>query len=783
MTIQEAVRSLQAEKRQGISSRFPCRAIMVKTIDQYCTLLEELKKISECEIVSSELLFSSNDVMPDYEQLKDSKFRDKWIILTGVSEYLRLFSKSEAENGRFASLWHYQVSSESKGRILIPLWGCMVQWNDVSLNLKSDVRQNDFFMDCTDNNDEQEMDLLVVSGLFESHVSELRSQQRMLFIGLEEWFSYWEHPQQDKTDFLLLTKRSKRVIPTGGKISVRVNNDMLSFIHENILGAEILDAENCTEEMQHELMNYALSGSTLDEALLAILNMSHFSGKDIMGKWWTLSDGHKRFAALWLKLHPDNTYLCRCFEAANSMNDVIELVGHKIFDMRSDKPEWVGEYRDLVAVLQLEPDAEFFARVDAIAEYESKLDFLTSRTQNERVYILKMVGQWLRKDPVQFYKSKKLASVYPELTAYLCQDGLDETLGAYMAAYKSYKLGNMLPDDEEIYFNGVSTADYEYRYSVLSAFLDNNTVILWIDALGVEWLPLLLWSISRKCDVNVKRTAITLANLPTDTCFNDQWKEMDVPYEKMDALDKLAHNGVVDDPNYYVCVEKQIAFVVGLHDHVSRLMKKYQRVIITGDHGTSRLAARFFHKRDGIVAPPDAMVCSHGRYCVLNDEKTLEIPHTITVKGKDDKRYVALSNYDHFKQSGFAAGADDDHAIYGEVHGGATPEEVLVPVLVVDSTQEVPLKAEWQKTSSKVRQKKVSFEIAFNKSISELVVNINGIIGTALNKEENDNVWCIEFINLKPGKYTAEVLADKHIITMPEVEVISALGGGVGDII
>lgn len=782
MAIQEVVRSLQLEKRQGVESRFPCRAIMVKTIDQYCTLLEELKKISECEVVPTEVLFSSYDVMPDYEQLKDPEYRDKWIILTGVSEYLRLFSKSEAENGRFASLWHHQVSSESKGRILIPLWGCWVQWNDTSLNLTSDIRQDDFFMDCTDNDDEPEMDLLVLSGRLESHVSKLEAQQRMLFVGLKEWFGYWENPKRNKTEFLLVTKRSQRVIPAGGSISVRVNNDMLSLIRENLSGAEILDTGNCTEEMQHELIDYALDGSTLDEALLVILNLSRFSGKDIMGKWWTLSDAHKRFVALWLKLHPDNTYLCRCFEAADSIDNVIALVGHKIFDMRSDNPAWIDEYKDLVTVLQLEPDAEFFSSVDAIAEYESKLDFLTSRTQSERVYILQMVSRWMRKDPVQFYESKKLEGVYPELSAYLQQNSLDANMGAYMKEYKSYKLGNTLPNDEEIYFNGVSTIDYEYRYSVLSTFLDNNTIVLWIDALGVEWLPLLAWSISQKCDVAVKKAAITLANLPTDTCFNGQWKEMDVPYKKLDALDKLAHKGVIDDPDYYACIEKQIAFVAGLHEYVSQLMERYQRVIITGDHGTSRLAARFFHNREGIVAPPDAMVCSHGRYCVLPNKETLEIPNTVKVKDKDGKQYVVLLNYDHFRQSGFAAGADDDRAIYGEVHGGATPEEVLVPVLVVDSNRELPLIAEWLKPSSKVRQKKVSFDLVFNRAISELVVKINGIIGSAIKKDENDLVWRIEFINLKPGKYLAEVLADQHIITMPEVEVISALGGGMGDL-
>lgn len=167
---------------------------------------------------------------------------------------------------------------------------------------------------------------------------------------------------------------------------------------------------------------------------------------------------------------------------------------------------------------------------------------------------------------------------------------------------------------------------------------------------------------------------------------------------------------------------------------------------------------------------------------MLPNKETLEIPNTVKVKDKDGKQYVVLLNYDHFRQSGFAAGADDDRAIYGEVHGGATPEEVLVPVLVVDSNRELPLIAEWLKPSSKVRQKKVSFDLVFNRAISELVVKINGIIGSAIKKDENDLVWRIEFINLKPGKYLAEVLADQHIITMPEVEVISALGGGMGDL-
>ena len=42
MTIQEVLAKLQADKQNRVPSRFHCRAIIVRTIDQYCRLLEEL---------------------------------------------------------------------------------------------------------------------------------------------------------------------------------------------------------------------------------------------------------------------------------------------------------------------------------------------------------------------------------------------------------------------------------------------------------------------------------------------------------------------------------------------------------------------------------------------------------------------------------------------------------------------------------------------------------------------------------------------------------------------
>lgn len=57
-----------------------------------------------------------------------------------------------------------------------------------------------------------------------------------------------------------------------------------------------------------------------------------------------------------------------------------------------------------------------------------------------------------------------------------------------------------------------------------------------------------------------------------------------MPYEKLDKLDKLAHKGVVDEPDYYTCIEEQLTFFHKVLDKVNELLNNYQRVIITGDH-------------------------------------------------------------------------------------------------------------------------------------------------------------------------------------------------------
>lgn len=439
MTTEQAIDALKYEQKNELTCRFPCRAIMVKNTDQYCFLLSELEKIPGIAKVSSDELFSSADVLPRYENLQGSQYQHRWVILTGVSEYLRLFSKSEAESQRFAKLWTYKAPSNSTGRVIIPLWGCEAQWHDRSLHLCEDVRQEPYYYNCLDDSvEEQKMNIVVFPRIFEQYISKLSTgstQEEHIFVGLQKWYEYWSAPTKGNNDQILLTKRYSTIQPTVGSISVHVVDSIFSFIREKLIGGNALTKDSCPEEASSLLFEYALARDTVDTAILKALNLSVLSGKDIMDRWKSMSFEQRQLVVLWFKLHPDNSYLCHCIQSAKSIEDIPEHVLHDIFAPDSSAT-WIKESQALIKALDLPKDDLYFEGLNNLPVYEQRLRYLTGSDKKERIHLLRLVGKWMREDPYQALSCETLADVYPELVAYLNGKVYDEDLRRYFMLYK-----------------------------------------------------------------------------------------------------------------------------------------------------------------------------------------------------------------------------------------------------------------------------------------------------------------------------------------------------------
>lgn len=782
MTIEQVIAILKEEQQSQVPSRFPCRAIMVKNVSQYCALLSKLREITGAELVSSNELFSSADLVPQYENLIDNRYRDRWIILTGVSEYLRLFRKSEMEVPNFINLWNHRAPERSLGRVLIPLWGCSALWYDPSLHLSGSDRRIDHYYDCSDESEEeQQLEMIVLSGAFEQHISKLSMQMGSMLMGLQEWYDYWQMPEPENRSLILLTRRHFGIQPVVGNISVRVIRDTLSFVRESLFGGRELTSENCPEEALAQLFACAASEGSVDDAILTALNIQSFSGVDVMGRWNALSVGQRQLTYLWLLLHSDESYLSHCAQKAESYAALPQHVLHDIFDLRVSHPAWEAESQELIAALDLPKDEVFFEGLDRIPVYEARLPYLSSKTKEERIYLLRLIGRWMPEEPGRIPYLAVLEDIYPALSAYLNGVLYDEDLRRYFFLYKIHKLENSLPADEELFFGGIQTDSYDYRYSVLSNMISSECIVLWIDALGAEWLPLLHWALSLSTEGVVESAAVTQAVMPTKTSFNKHWENMDVPYRKLDRLDKLAHKGVIDEPDYYACVEEQIAFVIDIRKTAEELLKTYHRVIITGDHGVSRLAARFFHKRNGLPVPRGAKIGSHGRYCVLQETDYTVLPNQVLVKDSEGKQYVVLFNYDHFSKPGFATGTNDENPTFGEVHGGGSPEEVLVPVIVFESRKELFQTAQWKKNPIKIMSRRAKAVLTFHRPVEDLQAKIGSVDGLCT-PEGDKKRWTIVFKGIAPAVHQITIVADGKLVHVEPLEIQPALGGGVGDL-
>lgn len=782
MTVQEVIEKIKNEKQQQVPARFHCRAIMVRDVQQYKELLAKLKSLPDTKVVPIDILFSGADVLPNYETLVNRDYQDEWLILPGVSEYLRLFHASEENNQRFGSLWHHQFDSLSKGRIIIPLWGCKTLWFDNALHLNDDMRQADDFFDCSDGAETaQKMKIQVFSDVFQQYADQFIPRRKSVFRGIREWYRAWYNPPADIEEQILLTRRYASVKATEGDICIHVIPDILSFVQDKFYTDAQLTHDNCPTDAQKYLFKEALKDITLDKAILNALNVLEIKPIDVMSKWTSLSVGQKQIVFLWYRQHSDDTYLSHCVALSKTIEDLPNRLLMAIFQVHNRKPNWVAESQALVDAIPLQRTDEYYQALEEIPSYEERLNYLSGKDSKERIYILHLVGLWLREEPDAVRQCERLHDIYPSLLAYLKNDYPDEALNAYFSKYRLYKLSNTLPVDLELYFNDFDVEEYKYRYPVIAEMANDQTYVVWVDALGAEWVPLLKWALTKCCDGDIIGTEIVQAQLPSETCFNEQWKQMNLPYVKYDRLDKLAHKGVIDNKDYYACIEEQLRFVFTIAEKVNSLLKEYPRVIVAGDHGTSRLAARFFHKNEGLDVPKQATVGSHGRYCKVSKDCNYVLSTQKALK-ENDETYVVFENYDHYKQPGFAAGADDDVPTYGEIHGGASPEETLIPVITINSRHEIPLTGKWDmaNNTTKITNRRVKCKIQFSKPVTSVQAKIESYIADCDADVKPSKNWILVFsgIRLEKSKtFDVTVIAEGRLINMDRITIIPALGG------
>lgn len=368
------------------------------------------------------------------------------------------------------------------------------------------------------------------------------------------------------------------------------------------------------------------------------------------------------------------------FNAAN-YSEFIKSIFRTILTTDRTDPDFWKLYKERKEILpffsNMLDEVVDFCKVVSVKE-EDAIYYLTDLTQPEKEKVI----EWLDMYGEHYSQNDLIAimeKVYPDLAAYLSTYRFKKPLlDDYFESYKYQKVINrILPSFEAIVDEQAHELGFvdnlQPRTTIVDKLDFNNAHGYFFDALGVEYLGY----IQTKCNEYGLSTNITCGRceLPSLTSFNKDFLDTCMahgcPVSDIKTLDEIKHHG--EDSFDYEKVKKPVYLIREL-EIIDQLLKKvranilgglYEKAIIFSDHGASRLAD--LHETENTWSMATKGVHS-GRCCPKND-----------VNSKPDfaidaDEYWVLANYDRFRGSRKAN---------VEVHGGATLEEVTVPIIEI----------------------------------------------------------------------------------------------------
>ncbi|MCC8154045.1 MAG: BREX-4 system phosphatase PglZ [Tannerellaceae bacterium] len=403
------------------------------------------------------------------------------------------------------------------------------------------------------------------------------------------------------------------------------------------------------------------------------LASNSFSKYDKFTKW-------TYFLALRIHGAKGNNYLSKVIQQAETYDKFITGIFCSILQVNSKDANFVPLYEQrknmLAQMIEYTDELSSFYK-QVLGKESQALHYLTDLTKQEKELAIHLIVQYAKE-----YNPDKLITIlritYPDLALYLQPFNYgNDYLNKYFKLYKYCKVTNqILPEFMKMVEEQATDRQYntwlQPRTTLVDALpKDKNTISYFMDALGVEFLSFL----QNKCyDSGLSFHAnIARCELPSITSMNKEFiNEFEAVGCKVNLnreLDDLKHKGK-DSYNYentklpiHIIRELEI-----LNELISELktLDKGKTAYVIADHGATRLAVIKEKENKWEMAEKGK---HSGRCCPKSDVD--EKPDFAT----EENDFWCLANYDRFKGGRKAL---------VEVHGGATLEEVAIPVIQVN---------------------------------------------------------------------------------------------------
>ena len=436
---------------------------------------------------------------------------------------------------------------------------------------------------------------------------------------------------------------------------------------------------------------------------------------------------------LWLAMRVfgegSGTYLGFSLDQTTSCEAWIRRVYHALADVARSDDRFESFFAQRLELLKLLPanstEMQFYCQSVAERYGKDAVYYLSDSTDHERRQWMKTIDE---NDWTDAEIEKAIAHASRELSYYIEPFVFDShnshlkndnislagDLTYYFNRYKYQKIRNCIDDD---FIEYVDKYAIERPYnklrcrSAVTRTIDKEGVqAYFIDALGAEHLGY----IQAKCREYgmISDIQIVRCELPSITSINKEFKER---FETRDVkdLDDLKHHSTIylyERCQLPIHLFEELKVIDKELRNIRDLLRSHgaQKAVIFSDHGASRLAVIYKHENEKIELEEKGK--HSGRCCRCEQNPNLD-------QAAYENGWAVLANYERFKGGNKAQ---------VEVHGGASLEEVVVPIVTLTLR---PEKVEYHLVDQKVKysQGKVTLALCCNMPMNAPRIQIEGV--------------------------------------------------------
>jgi hypothetical protein len=641
-------------------SRFPVRFILVDGIDSWRQVLDLLKTRSNmvrlsafCSDTDTYPLFSLSDLI----SILNREVKRN-ISIVPVAELLRL--REEKTSEMVVSLATYE--NVGHRRIYVPLFQCSEPFHR-ALGRSSRWHAGEL---------SPIWKAGTVPDYFTVTVSPIRlniNDNSLHIEGVRGYLEAWEKGQVRGQSIYIKSDMAKGGKNVHGPINLKVYKSSYEALVDNLQGSTYLESEWGTDAHWEWLTNEVKLADDFGMLAGRLLNLANYDFWQIAQEWEHLEENKKWLFWLWTRLERPGVYIGVVVRNTKSPADFEQSMATCVFNEDCDFSDQVLDERKevLEALGIVELPSEFWQRFDQAKDPLFKLQVLTGLTIKEKKEAILAVAELFEHGTSINEILPYLHRAYPALAQYLSPFE-NESLREYLQIFNRCRVMNKRTQELDDISEVVNESDTIFQFELRDKFLEqiraSSVHEIWVDALGVQWMPFIKEYLEKYGNHVEVKIQVARANLPSVTGSNRNWAP---DAELIRELDQAGHSY---DHKYPRSIVNEINIVEEALRVALESVRRGQIVLITSDHGATPYG---FAKGSSVSIPETGEVHKWGR-CA----KVLTITDEIASNRGwiEENMWLCLRGHNRFETG---TGANPDCL----VHGGATLEEALVPVVQI----------------------------------------------------------------------------------------------------